>query len=79
MNSIFGSIDDLFLFCKVVQLGSQQGAAKELKLPVSTVSRRLSLMEEKLGVRLLEKRDESLLQQKQVSNITNCLKVSLPI
>ncbi|WP_122035141.1 LysR family transcriptional regulator [Aliivibrio sp. EL58] len=60
MNSIFGSIDDLFLFCKVVQLGSQQGAAKELKLPVSTVSRRLSLMEEKLGVRLLEKKGREL-------------------
>lgn len=55
MNSIFGTIDDLFLFCKVVQLGSQQAAAKALNIPVSTVSRRLSLMEEKLAVRLLEK------------------------
>ncbi|MEZ9626126.1 LysR family transcriptional regulator [Aliivibrio fischeri] len=60
MNSIFGSIDDLFLFCKVAQLGSQQSAAKELKVPVSTVSRRISSMEEKLGVRLLEKRGREL-------------------
>ncbi len=60
MNSIFGTIDDLFLFCKVVQLGSQQAAAKALNLPVSTVSRRLSLMEEKLAVRLLEKKGREL-------------------
>ena len=60
MSSIFGSIDDLLLFCKVVQLGSQQGAAQELKVPVSTVSRRLSLMEEKFGVRLLEKKGREL-------------------
>lgn len=60
MNSIFGTIDDLFLFCKVVQLGSQQAAAKALGLPVSTVSRRLSLMEEKLNVRLLEKKGREL-------------------
>lgn len=60
MNSIFGTIEDLFLFCKVVQLGSQQGAAKALDIPVSTVSRRMSLMEEKLGVRLLEKKGREL-------------------
>ncbi len=60
MDSIFGTIDDLFLFCKVVQLGSQQAAAKALGLPVSTVSRRVSLMEEKLGVRLLEKKGREL-------------------
>lgn len=60
MNSIFGTIDDLYLFCKVVELGSLKRAALHLHLPQSTVSRRLSLLETQLGARLLEKRGREL-------------------
>lgn len=60
MNSIFGSIDDLFLFCKVVEQGSLQRAAKVLNLPQSTVSRRLATLEARLGLRLLEKKGREL-------------------
>ncbi|RTR34154.1 LysR family transcriptional regulator [Shewanella atlantica] len=55
MSSIFGSIDDLYLFCKVVEQGSLQKAAEVLNLPKSTVSRRLTALETRLGLRLLEK------------------------
>ncbi|WP_141709716.1 helix-turn-helix domain-containing protein, partial [Vibrio splendidus] len=48
MNSIFGNIDDLFLFCAVVEEGSLLSASKRLQLPVSTMSRRLTALEERL-------------------------------
>lgn len=56
MNSIFGNVDDLYLFCSVVEQGSLLAAAKKLELPVSTMSRRLSALEARLGLRLLEKK-----------------------
>lgn len=61
MNSIFGNIDDLYLFCCVVEEGSLLAASRKLALPVSTMSRRLSALEERLGLRLLEKRGRELL------------------
>ncbi|OAN18420.1 transcriptional regulator [Photobacterium jeanii] len=60
MSSIFGSIDDLYLFCKVVEYGSLQKAAQALQLPQSTVSRRLNNLESKLNIRLLEKHGREL-------------------
>lgn len=60
MDSIFGNIDDLFLFCKVVEQGSLQKAAKALNLPQSTVSRRLAALETRLDLRLLEKKGREL-------------------
>lgn len=60
MNSIFGNIDDLYLFCTVVEEGSLLAAAKKLKLPVSTMSRRLSALESRLNIRLLEKQGREL-------------------
>jgi len=60
MNSIFGNIDDLYLFCAVVEAGSLQSASTHLKLPISTMSRRLSALEERLDVRLLEKQGRGL-------------------
>ena len=60
MNSIFGNIDDLYLFCSVVEQGSLLSAAKKLGLPVSTMSRRLSALEARLGLRLLEKKGREL-------------------
>ncbi|HDY7989832.1 TPA: LysR family transcriptional regulator [Vibrio vulnificus] len=61
VNSIFGNIDDLYLFCCVVEEGSLLAASRKLALPVSTMSRRLSALEKRLGLRLLEKRGRELL------------------
>lgn len=64
MNSIFGNIDDLFLFCAVVEEGSLLSASKRLQLPVSTMSRRLTALEERLSIRLLEKKGRELVATK---------------
>ncbi|MGF1752676.1 LysR family transcriptional regulator [Vibrio makurazakiensis] len=60
MSSIFGNVDDLFLFCTVVEEGSLLSAAKKLQLPVSTMSRRLTALEARLNIRLLEKQGREL-------------------
>jgi DNA-binding transcriptional LysR family regulator len=52
--------DDLIVFSTVVRLGSFVGAARELRMPKSTVSRRLSDLEAALNVRLLERSTRSL-------------------
>ncbi|MEZ8284454.1 transcriptional regulator [Vibrio splendidus] len=64
MNSIFGNIDDLFLFCAVVEEGSLLSASKRLQLPVSTMSRRLTALEDRLNIRLLEKKGRELVATK---------------
>ncbi|NAZ91168.1 LysR family transcriptional regulator [Vibrio toranzoniae] len=64
MSSIFGNIDDLFLFCTVVEEGSLLSASKRLQLPVSTMSRRLTALEERLSIRLLEKKGRELVATK---------------
>jgi len=60
MDSIFGNVDDLYLFCCVVEEGSLLAAARKLQLPVSTMSRRLSTLESRLNTRLLEKQGREL-------------------
>lgn len=48
--------DDLRLFLAVARTGSISGAAKQLNVQHSTVSRRIRQFEEKLGTRLLERK-----------------------
>ena len=48
-------IDDVALFVHVVQSASFSAAAKAQGVPVSTVSRRVARLEERLGARLLER------------------------
>ncbi len=48
--------DDLRLFLAVARMGSISGAAKQLSVQHSTVSRRLRHLEEQLGARLIERR-----------------------
>ena len=48
--------DDLKLFLAVARTGSISGAAKQLGVQHSTVSRRIRSFEEKLGTRLLERK-----------------------
>ncbi|MBB5203628.1 DNA-binding transcriptional LysR family regulator [Inhella inkyongensis] len=47
--------DDLLLFAKVMEAGSLVGAAERLQLPKSTVSRRLTALEARLGEKLLQR------------------------
>lgn len=50
----------LAVFAKVVEAKSFSAAARALKMPISTVSRRIAELEEQLGVRLLERSTRSL-------------------
>ncbi|WP_346837123.1 LysR substrate-binding domain-containing protein [Microbulbifer sp. SAOS-129_SWC] len=47
------SLDDMRLFCAVARAGSLTRAAQQLAVPVSTLSRRLTRLEQSLGLRLL--------------------------
>ncbi len=47
--------NDLLIFAQVVELGSFSKAADKLHLPKSTLSRRLSMLEQQLGERLLQR------------------------
>ncbi len=53
-------LDALMIFAKVVDANSFSEAARRLKMPVSTVSRRIAELEDQLGVRLLERSTRSL-------------------
>ena len=53
-------LNSLIIFAKVVELNSFSEAARRLKMPVSTVSRRIAELESQLGVRLLERSTRSL-------------------
>lgn len=79
MSSIFGNVDDLYLFSKVVEMGSLQAAAKQLNLPLSTMSRRLTGLESRLNTRLLEKQGRELLPTETGLRVFNQLKSGLEI
>jgi DNA-binding transcriptional LysR family regulator len=53
-------LNSLALFAKVVQAASFSEAARRLKMPISTVSRRIAELEDELGVRLLERSTRNL-------------------
>lgn len=50
-----GHLDDMVHFAAIVRAGSLAAAAKELGVPSPTLSRRLSALEKRLGVKLLER------------------------
>src|SRR5258705_4944585 len=62
--SIFGKVmtdlNSLVVFAKVAEANSFSQAARRLKMPISTVSRRIAELEDHLGVRLLERSTRSL-------------------
>ena len=53
-------LNALAIFAKVVEAKSFSAAARALKMPISTVSRRIAELEEQLGGRLLERSTRSL-------------------
>ena len=53
-------LDALIIFAKVVEANSFSEAARRLKMPISTVSRRVSDLEDRLRVRLLDRSTRSL-------------------
>ena len=60
--SIFGingvgvtNFDDIYLFCKVAQVNSYTKAGEQLGIPKSTLSRRVKNLEERIGVKLVNR------------------------
>jgi DNA-binding transcriptional LysR family regulator len=53
-------LNDIAVFVRVAQLGSFSRAAHALGMPVSTVSRRVSVLEDQLGVTLLQRTTRKL-------------------
>jgi DNA-binding transcriptional LysR family regulator len=53
-------LNEILVFARVVQVGSFTGAARELDMPKSTVSRKVSELEERLGARLLQRTTRKL-------------------
>lgn len=53
-------LNEMAIFVHVVEAGSFTGAAKNLGLPKSTVSRKITQLEERLGVRLIQRTTRSL-------------------
>lgn len=53
-------LNSLTVFARVVEANSFSGAARRLKMPVSTVSRRVAELEKELGIRLIERSTRSL-------------------
>jgi DNA-binding transcriptional LysR family regulator len=54
------SLEELRVFAQVVESGSMSGAARVLGLPANTVSRRIASLEERVGVRLLNRTTRSV-------------------
>ncbi|MBE9125016.1 MULTISPECIES: LysR family transcriptional regulator [unclassified Coleofasciculus] len=68
--------EDLEVFVKVVQSGSLAKAAEELQLNPSAVSRRISHLEKRLGVRLLNRTTRSLsLTEVGERYLNRCLRI----
>src|SRR5712672_1251311 len=57
---VMTDLNSLVIFAKVVEANSFSEAARRLKMPISTVSRRIADLENQLGVRLLERSTRSL-------------------
>ncbi|VAW72438.1 Transcriptional regulator, LysR family [hydrothermal vent metagenome] len=66
--------DDLAIFVSVVERGSFSAAAKKMKMPSSTVSRRLICLEADLNVKLLERTSRKIhLTEKGKTFFSQCL------
>ena len=55
-----GHLDDMVHFAAIVRAGSLAAASRTLGVPAPTLSRRLSALERRLGVKLLERTTRAL-------------------
>jgi DNA-binding transcriptional LysR family regulator len=55
LGKIMADLNSLVVFAHVVEASSFSGAARILKMPTSTVSRRIAELEDQLGMRLIER------------------------
>ena len=53
-------LNDILVFARVVEAGSFTGAARLLRAPKTTVSRRIAALEQAVGARLLQRTTRSL-------------------
>ena len=60
MESSVTDLNEMAVFASVVDAGSFTGAARKLDQPKSTISRRISKLEKRLGVRLLQRTTRAL-------------------
>jgi DNA-binding transcriptional LysR family regulator len=60
LDNAMEDLNDLVIFAKIVELRSFSAAARSLGMPKSNVSYRMTRLEERLGVRLLQRTTRSL-------------------
>lgn len=53
-------LDDFYIFCQVVEHGSMKKASEQLDVPLSTISRRVTSLEELVGTQLFIRSKTSL-------------------
>jgi DNA-binding transcriptional LysR family regulator len=59
-NNMADNLFDMMVFVRVVEAGSLSGAARNLNLSLAVISRKLARLEERLGVRLLNRTTRTL-------------------
>ncbi len=64
-----GQLEDMYIFLRVVETGSITKAAEQMNIAKSAVSKRLSLLEQKLGIKLINRTT----RKKLVNVITNAV------
>lgn len=76
----FSDLDDFLVFLEVVEAGSFTKAADRLNIPKANLSRKISRLEEDLGITLLERttRSQSLTEQGHIF-LTHCQKIKSEI
>ncbi|MBU3596733.1 LysR family transcriptional regulator [Polynucleobacter sp. 86C-FISCH] len=60
MEKLSYDLNDLYFFNKVIELNGFTAAAKALGVPKSKISRRLTILEESLGLRLIQRNSRSI-------------------
>src|ERR1700732_2632845 len=60
IGTMMVDLNSLVIFATVADANSFSEAARRLKMPISTVSRRIAELEDQLGVRLLERSTRNL-------------------
>ncbi|AUR52709.1 LysR family transcriptional regulator [Aquella oligotrophica] len=71
------SYDDIFLFIKIVELGNFINTAKRLKVSVSTISRKIKLLEDELGINLVRRNTKEFELTEQGKQMYNSFKGDL--